>query len=77
MVDEGHIAGMRSTRARFASEKISAFARWVITGTPFVDADLRQDLERLAQFLGFLKVSPSGARERRPPTDGPKKAHPL
>ena len=56
MVDEGHIAGMKSTRARFASEKLSAHARWVITGTPFVDADVRQDLERLAQFLAYLKV---------------------
>ena len=69
-MDEGHITGMRSTRARFASEKISAHARWAITGTPFADADVRQDLDRLNQFLTFLKVRRSRLRHGLGPAHG-------
>jgi len=61
LVDEGHVTGTKSTRARFASEKISAAARWVISGTPFTLTDLRLDLGRLRQYLTFLQVGNSRA----------------
>jgi hypothetical protein len=38
VVDEGHVVGHKSGRARFASEKLLAHARWVVTGTPFATA---------------------------------------
>jgi len=65
LVDEGHVTGTKSTRARFASEKISAAARWVISGTPFAATDLRLDLARLRQYLTFLQVGTSRAARRK------------